>query len=71
MDYVDQNQVESRDVIDQMTKDKPCSFDMMALKSLIEEDGVPEITTENLLSKITQQERLFTEQFKKRKQQRI
>lgn len=71
MDYVDQNQVESRDVIDQMTKDKPCSFDMMTLKSLLEEDGVPEITTENLLSKITQQERLFTEQFKKRKQQRI
>ena len=59
------------DAIIKMTIDKPCSFDVKTIQSLIEEDGVQEITTENLIAKIQKQERLFTDQFKKKKQQRI
>ena len=40
------------DAIIKMTIDKPCSFDVKTLQSLIEEDGIQEITTENLLAKI-------------------
>lgn len=71
LDYADQNQITSRDEINLVSIDKPCSFDADTLKGMIESDGITEINRQNLLDKILSQERVFMEKFKKRKQERI
>lgn len=71
VDYIDQNQVSSKDEILLVSVDKPCSFDVQTLKEMTEQDGVSEVTSQNLLDKISSQERAFMERFKKRKQQRL